>query len=1032
MDVRSTTWRTDDLRQHAQWMQALACALVQDVATAEDLVQDTCVRALTRRPAQVRALRPWLRRVLLNLVWQHRRSETRRVAREQASGPLPETTAPDELSERIEAQRILGEEFPHLRDPYRTTLWLRYYEDVEPSEIARRMGIPAGTVRWRIQRGLELLRSRLDERHGGCRATWCSLLLGWTRANGRALTESTLASPSLPLIATTLAMNTALKGALALAVVLLAAVAFTELRDAEVLGETPVAVVFEPVPVLVTESEAPRSDALDQPDQRVAVLRDSARDESLAAAADTRILARFVDEIGQGIQEVTLREVVRRRFGPRTGLHVMSAKDGSAQLVFPEGRSGKRIMFDATAIGYIRHEVMVDVVAGETHDLGVVVLRHGGAVSGRVVNTEGRGLAGVVVRTEDAKLRRRSLDARRMWNAPGTFPDTTSDETGDFLLSGLEPGLVRLWVQVDQGLASYSKPIEVRAGQVSTGVTVVLEDPSEEHIVRGVVLDPDGSPVPNARLEYCFSAEEGSTSTQTKWALADGTFELFTIDDLEWWIRATDPDDRFAKVETAHYEDPPEELSISFSEARYLEFRAEDRAGRPVEVFGFRVFSLRPEHTGVDRRRMHVDETSRQWSGGRARFRTPTEEFFVEVDATGFDLSSLGPLRPAGIAEDLLVTLEEVLGLGGRVVSASGPVGGARVSLRRVVQGQSSVNGFRSLVEYGDIERVTSNETGAFMLTPRETGEFVVRAEAEGFVPTVWGPVRIEDEVGRTDIELVMGEGGGIAGRLMLPDGGHPASRTIGASRGDGKPLFTRTDVTGSYRFDGLTPGPWEVRFVEAPTPPGGVSIESSTGPLHAGIDWTCEVQEGGVTYFDIYPETESPPPACKLAGQLLFAEAGDWVAVLGPPEEHIVDRGDPVPLTAEGRFELAASLPGHYRLQLMNRASVQFVSDLVDLAEGVSTWSMDKRHGSLEVAGLEPSTDAEFPALVHLWRGTGELRVITCLLPDENGSCVVDDVPIGAGDLAVPDPNSLDPSTWEVVRKVTVHANETTSVSMD
>jgi hypothetical protein len=51
-----------------------------------------------------------------------------------------------------------------LEEPYRTTLILRFYDGLAPTEIARHLGVPASTVRVRLKRGLDRLRVRLEER----------------------------------------------------------------------------------------------------------------------------------------------------------------------------------------------------------------------------------------------------------------------------------------------------------------------------------------------------------------------------------------------------------------------------------------------------------------------------------------------------------------------------------------------------------------------------------------------------------------------------------------------------------------------------------------------------------------------------------------------------------------------------------------------------------------------------------------------------------------------------------------------------
>jgi hypothetical protein len=56
-----------------------------------------------------------------------------------------------------------------LEEPYRSTVLLRYAEDLSPAEIGRRQQLPAGTVRWRLKTALDELRRRADERFGGDR-----------------------------------------------------------------------------------------------------------------------------------------------------------------------------------------------------------------------------------------------------------------------------------------------------------------------------------------------------------------------------------------------------------------------------------------------------------------------------------------------------------------------------------------------------------------------------------------------------------------------------------------------------------------------------------------------------------------------------------------------------------------------------------------------------------------------------------------------------------------------------------------------
>ena len=63
-----------------------------------------------------------------------------------------------------------------LKEPYRSTLLLRYYEDLTAQQVAESQGLPLDTVKTRIKRGLDRLRMRLDRLHRGDRDKWCLAL----------------------------------------------------------------------------------------------------------------------------------------------------------------------------------------------------------------------------------------------------------------------------------------------------------------------------------------------------------------------------------------------------------------------------------------------------------------------------------------------------------------------------------------------------------------------------------------------------------------------------------------------------------------------------------------------------------------------------------------------------------------------------------------------------------------------------------------------------------------------------------------
>jgi RNA polymerase sigma-70 factor (ECF subfamily) len=169
----------ETLLEHAAWLRHLAAGLVGDRARADDLVQDTWVAALRRPPEGSRPLRPWLARVVRNAARFRWRGDANRAAREAITAGDAEAVTPtsEALLARHQLQQLVARLVGGLDEPFRATILLRYAEGLEPTQIARRLAIPASTVRWRIKEALERLRCGLDDAHGGDRKAWLLALV---------------------------------------------------------------------------------------------------------------------------------------------------------------------------------------------------------------------------------------------------------------------------------------------------------------------------------------------------------------------------------------------------------------------------------------------------------------------------------------------------------------------------------------------------------------------------------------------------------------------------------------------------------------------------------------------------------------------------------------------------------------------------------------------------------------------------------------------------------------------------------------
>jgi len=160
MELKPGTLTSGKLREHAAWVRRQAIALVGHEDVADDLVQDAWIVALRSPPEPNRPLRPWLAGVLRNLAYKRWRSDGRRRRREMKTLDLSqEMPTPERLVDRAQTARLLAKLVQALDEPYRSTILLRYDEMLSSVEIARRQGVPAGTVRSRLKCGMDRLRA---------------------------------------------------------------------------------------------------------------------------------------------------------------------------------------------------------------------------------------------------------------------------------------------------------------------------------------------------------------------------------------------------------------------------------------------------------------------------------------------------------------------------------------------------------------------------------------------------------------------------------------------------------------------------------------------------------------------------------------------------------------------------------------------------------------------------------------------------------------------------------------------------------
>ncbi|MHC4939894.1 MAG: sigma-70 family RNA polymerase sigma factor [Planctomycetota bacterium] len=165
------------LLEHVGFLRAIALGMLRNEADAEDVVQQTLVAAMEKPPADDRNLKGWLAAVARNFALMQFRSRKRRREREAKMARAEGGPSAAQIAERMEMERRVVDAVAALDEPFKTTLILRYYDNMTPKQIAAHLGIPDATVRTRLKRGHDKLRRDLEKRSGGRQPMLAGLLL---------------------------------------------------------------------------------------------------------------------------------------------------------------------------------------------------------------------------------------------------------------------------------------------------------------------------------------------------------------------------------------------------------------------------------------------------------------------------------------------------------------------------------------------------------------------------------------------------------------------------------------------------------------------------------------------------------------------------------------------------------------------------------------------------------------------------------------------------------------------------------------
>jgi RNA polymerase sigma-70 factor (ECF subfamily) len=150
---------------HQEAVFRLAYLLLGDAAEAEDVAQETMVRAgrALGRFDRSRPLRPWLLQIARNQSANRKRSARRRLAALQRwwANKSPE---PDTIAQIDAGAADLHLAVNQLSQADQEVIYLRYFIELTVDETAQALGVAPGTVKSRLARALQRLRPLLADR----------------------------------------------------------------------------------------------------------------------------------------------------------------------------------------------------------------------------------------------------------------------------------------------------------------------------------------------------------------------------------------------------------------------------------------------------------------------------------------------------------------------------------------------------------------------------------------------------------------------------------------------------------------------------------------------------------------------------------------------------------------------------------------------------------------------------------------------------------------------------------------------------
>ena len=154
------------INQYGKRLYGLCMTLCANSTEADDLYQDTWLKVVENISKYDRAkeFEPWLTRICVNTY----RNALRRLARSPIWGGFSSNEEKDSIMNSVpspaeEDYSSLHEAIARLPEKHRMTITLFYFQGMDISSTAHILGVPAGTVKSRLNKAKKLLKEALKD-----------------------------------------------------------------------------------------------------------------------------------------------------------------------------------------------------------------------------------------------------------------------------------------------------------------------------------------------------------------------------------------------------------------------------------------------------------------------------------------------------------------------------------------------------------------------------------------------------------------------------------------------------------------------------------------------------------------------------------------------------------------------------------------------------------------------------------------------------------------------------------------------------